>query len=1058
MTHTINDHGANSFRVNNRYHGRIPAGMMREDAATLTTGEVQRITIENEVVCLHCRSSKSESTAHGNDVLVTMIQSTTNNNGGTFSVPRVGDKIVWVSAASNNYYYGSAFDQKRRWPFSGMETPTDRDSESDDEPKPTVATWIPVPRTGMRIPDGDLDPLDIKKESDIPGRGRLPASELVDTRNNVFFPVSQVPGNEDGQATLPEILRLQTGATDIANQVDVLEQGSDAYKAIMGPLNDLRDDRYVADSDGSYALGFNEISITSRTIDSVSENKLQRYRQSLDSRSLDELERQARAGNDSSPEDGTPERNDSSSDDASRDPIKDRGRILEDRSLGDLRAVAEKMGIKADAGGDSDQDETAEKDRLVNLIARHAYRKELVRELFQAKVDQLRREGRKKDADGEGKGETNPDGTRDHETGKAGEDDDADAAGDKLFKVNTPGGITQYAQDYWDAICTGNSTQNTLGDHTINVGNNLTLEAGQEITLRVGPSAITITNGGVTIGSVETGPFGSSFEVNPTGITSTSLGHTVNTWNHAVNVPFCSFGLSPMNASISALQGFSVSTGWDNYAINQKSVWLMMEKIASIWMGNFGSKPSNKASKMKQAEEKSVFKTITTLLGTMGIDTNYSAWWAKESNTPMTSSTFSWTTMLKPVLGMVKSVIKEVSIPGKHVNGGSSTFSVNKASITLDAGYCSMPSQSAAMLKILQSTLETTASTTAKIGSGTGWIGHDKTKPGKASSQGRQHAAEASIALGAAGGIASLASTITKKLGSSLFSKNFDGSKPPKIASGDGQIRIQSSGSTTSGAYWSKESAAAAGANLVTFNSMAAVMSPAFLLGKLMTIKTNKGYAESLAAKETFAGLTGTSAVSTFVYHSKNLQEGSVTKEVNSLEAEQDAVVDSLTQALLKGGSKITVEGEVSTLPRGRTPGTQEPSSQDANQDANSLSSGSLGSLSSASVSSTISTTGIASSSNRSIMNPDSEDDEDSEEDVSGGIVASSSGNVSDSSEGEAEGEGEGEGGVSVTDSNQHVTDNSDGESDQERGERVSDDGEPESEDDESESEDDEPE
>lgn len=812
----FNDDGVQRYLPYRVAHSRTSKSRVPGDFSTITTGTVRAVSIANEVVTLHCASTKRmgdlgdiiESTDPYEEdlVQVAMVQASTSDGGGLFSVPRVGDKIVWMTAGSHSYYFGSTFDQARHWPFS--ERTAEPEGLRDGAASPpgtekTIGVWSSVPKTGMRIPDGlyGEEPGVLRRENS-PGRGRIPTTEdsevLIDTTLNAFLPVSQVAAG-DTVATVPRIGPVEFDHEDF---VDIARE-----KAAEG-----------AEEAGG------------KVPDEV-KKKLEEY-----------VKAQIRKG---------------------KRP-----------TTAELKEEAKKIA-----------EEEAEK--VANAAvdkAKEALTEALLATLKQSS-DQFARVMKPLSKLRDGRYENDTDGSSalgfneisiTSRTSERSDKKDEKDRGTTSYTPRTPGGITQYAQDYWDAICTGNSTQSTLGDHTVNVGNDLTLEAGKQITLRVGKSAITLTDGGVTIGNFESGPLGSSIELTASDITSTSLANTINTYTYSVDLPYCSFGLGPMGGGVKALQEFQIETGWDNYALNLPNPTTTMTEIATAVAGHTLIDPLAHLHDDNALIE-DAFTSIAHLLATIGINSNTAALAAFSTNTPMAASTFKLEDVMTPVKKMLSSILDEVR--GKQGNDGSSSFRMNHASIDLNAGYANPISAGEAHMKLAKAVLGGASSVLEASGDTAGAAKMDGVSknldklPGLAKKHAKRNA------------VAKRIDDSFKEIG--------------QVPSGKGRIQIRASESITSGAYWSASAAAEAGDSLSLVTALS--YSNAYLVGRLMAIKTNAEFMKAIATKKSFAGLSGTAAQSTFTYHNLLLQQGAVNLDANALVEEQKEVVELLTDSLLKG-------------------------------------------------------------------------------------------------------------------------------------------------------------
>ena len=149
-----NFNGAGASRFSGSTHANRGLGATSRgagNATTISTGVVTDVVPQKTgAIHLVCQPSNNSPTVNGKvEVLLLLPQAY--ENGGTMMSPRVGDKIVWLTAGATSYYLGSAPQESAKPSFVG-ETSDDATFTVDAAPDAALLTKAAELRTEVFSP------------------------------------------------------------------------------------------------------------------------------------------------------------------------------------------------------------------------------------------------------------------------------------------------------------------------------------------------------------------------------------------------------------------------------------------------------------------------------------------------------------------------------------------------------------------------------------------------------------------------------------------------------------------------------------------------------------------------------------------------------------------------------------------------------------------------------------------------------------------------------------------------------------------------------------------
>ncbi len=436
--------------------------------------------------------------------------------------------------------------------------------------------------------------------------------------------------------------------------------------------------------------------------------------------------------------------------------------------------------------------------------------------------------------------------------------------------TSPPGGVMVYGQDYVDLWSTKTLTSMSLTESTLYAGTTLRIEAGDEIILQVGRSSITINQDGIAIAQSELGGIGSSLRMSNDSIETYSVTHEIDAWNFAVNVPWATLNLAPMNAVLAACQGVEVKSGFKNYApfCENLAEYAIQMMILGADMTDVSG---TQAQKDEQKKDLELDMADATVLAMAGVPLNFPVMVTNADSPLSVPPGFAALDIMGPAMGMLNGIMGEV-IAGAAGKGGSATVRLNNADVTIQAGYVEqIPNEVKAAIVAQDVEAAAAAGATAATGS-------------------------TNVALGAA-----IAAGVAGAVGQAVASK-FNVEKP-LLVSGLGNVRIEASQSMTSGAYQSNLQAATAAPAQTLASGVAQLLSGAFPLSvaSVLNLMATVTYAKQLT-KKGFVGVTGVGSANAFTYHNLGFQHSAPTGEHTTVPLDP-AMTDTMTEILLEGPS-----------------------------------------------------------------------------------------------------------------------------------------------------------
>ncbi len=252
----FNDAGASRFSGSthaNRGLGATSRGA--GNATTISTGVVTDV-IPQKTGAIHlvCQPSNNSPTVNGKvEVLLLLPQAY--ENGGTMMSPRVGDKIVWLTAGATSYYLGSAPQETAKPSFLGE---TSDDATADN----TGGEGMLV--TGMRMPDQTLNTevnengvkVSNARTVGAPGTNK---PEVPETNRLIDSKTSRLRSLDDVKNAVPEGGERSPDEPYSIPEEKML-RASLGFQRVMRGVNEMRDPAYKS----AKGLGYSEVSIKAR--------------------------------------------------------------------------------------------------------------------------------------------------------------------------------------------------------------------------------------------------------------------------------------------------------------------------------------------------------------------------------------------------------------------------------------------------------------------------------------------------------------------------------------------------------------------------------------------------------------------------------------------------------------------------------------------------------------------------------------------------------------------------------------------------------------------------
>jgi|GEM_PF-7132999 len=455
-------------------------------------------------------------------------------------------------------------------------------------------------------------------------------------------------------------------------------------------------------------------------------------------------------------------------------------------------------------------------------------------------------------------------------------------AGNNTYKPTNPGGAMVYGQDYVDLWSTKTLTSISAEKSTYFAGSTLWIEAGEEIVLQVGDSSITINQDGIAIGQRELGPIGSSFKMSNDSIEAFSVSHEISAWTYDVSVPWATMNLSPMNAVIAACQGVEIKSGFQNFAPFAENLAEFAIQMTIMAADMADASGDDAAAERKDLGEDMADETIMAVLG---VPVNVPISTSSADSPLSVPPGFAALDIMGPALGMITAITSELKActAGK---GGSATVKLNNADVTIQGGYIEQIPEAVIRAMKIQTALMAMAAG-ASIAAGVA---------SQHSSFGGS--AETDTVVGATAA-ATILAAIVADTGANLAAK---APELPLLIAGSGNVRIEASGSLTSGAYLSAEQMAEAADGRLKEAAISGTKAGPFPLsvGGMFNIVTALSYAKHMG-KTAFVGVAGVGPQNSFLYHNLQIQNSAPLLSNVTLDPLEEDEVIAMTNILLEG-------------------------------------------------------------------------------------------------------------------------------------------------------------